>query len=184
MNRDTMTWEEAYELLADAERSSESEAICAAITRLGKPYDEQQVRRAAPLVLKYLNHENHVVRYQAIWFLGGWSKLHEYLPSIIQSAQSDADFDNRAFAARCAGQVLKSHRDTKATNVLLHMAMAEEEEPDVRLSAYSALIYAFYGEAGRNQAREFEPVGNKSVGDFDLAWLASLPQWIEGNPIG
>jgi hypothetical protein len=64
------------------------------------------------------------------------------------------------------------------------MAMAEEEEPDVRLSAYSALIYAFYGEAGRNQAREFEPVGNKSVGDFDLAWLASLPQWIEGNPIG
>ena len=175
----SLTWQGAYAILADARKELESDTICAAITRLGKPYDEQQVKLAAPLVSKYLSHENHVVRYQAIWFLGCWGKLREYLASVIQSAQSDADFDNRAFAARCAGQLLKSHHDAKAATVLLHLATAQEEVSEVRLGAYSALLYAFWGEAARNRAREFEPTGNKSVSDFDLSWLASLPQWIQ-----
>lgn|GEM_PF-3493857 len=174
-----MTWDEAYSLLTNLGKDSGNEAISQAITRLGKPFDQQQVRRAAPLVSRYLRHENHVVRYQAIWFLGSWGRLHEYLTSIIQSAQSDADIDNRAFAARCAGLVLMSHRDVEALNALLSMAIDEEEQPDVRSGAYSSLLFAFYGESAREQAHAFSPVGGKSVADFDLAWLSSLPKWIE-----
>lgn len=184
MSADAMTWEEAYSLLASTERNLDSEAICTAITRLGKPYEEQQVRRAAPLVHKYLHHDSHLVRHQAIWFLGSWGKLYGYLSSIIQSAQSDADDYNRAFAARCAGIILESHRDAEASKALLRLAIAEGEEPDVRIAAYGALLCASFGKAGWNRAREFEPTGSKSVADFDLAWLMSLPQWIDGNPTG
>jgi hypothetical protein len=175
---ESKSWEEAYSLLARSEECSGSEAICKAITRLGKPYDRQQVHRAAPLVLRYLAHDDFLVRYQAIWFLGSWGRLCEYLPSIIQSARSDANVDNRSFAARCAGVVLESHRDAEATKALLSMATAEDEEPDVRKAAYGALLCAFNGKAGWNRAREFDPIGDKSVTDFDLAWLASLPKWI------
>jgi vesicle coat complex subunit len=180
MSMDVMTFEQAYSLLASTEGVSDGEAICAAITRLGKPYDEQLALLAAPLVLKYLHYGNPVVRYQAIWFLGCWGKLYEYLASVVQAAQSDPNVDNRAYAARCVGQVLKSHHDANATLELLTMATSEGEEPEVRQSAYSALLYAFYGEAARNQARDFEPIGSKAVKDFNLTWLASLPQWIEG----
>jgi hypothetical protein len=60
------------------------------------------------------------------------------------------------------------------------MATDEEEEPDVRVAAYSALVYAFYGTDGKSRAREFEPTGGKEVSDFDTSWLATLPQWVEG----
>jgi hypothetical protein len=180
MNKDEMTWDTAHSLLSQGEKRSDSETICAAIARLGKPYDEVRVRRAGPLVSTYLHHEDFLVRYQAIWFLGCWGKLLEYLSLVVESAQSDAEMDNRAFAARCAGQVLKSDRDVDAINALLRMATNETEEPDVRVAAYSALLYAFYGADGKSRAREFEPMGGKLVIDFDLSWLGSLPQWVDG----
>jgi hypothetical protein len=179
MNNDPMTWEGAYSLLLATERPSNPDLICAAITGLGKPFDAAQVHRAGSLVSKYLHHDNFLARYQAIWFLGCWGKLAEYLPLIIQSAQSDAEMDNRAFAARCAGQILKSHRDAFATKALLRLATSEEEEPDVRLSAYSALLYAFYGADAKLQATEFEPAGDKTLEDFDLSWLESLAKWAD-----
>lgn len=182
MGVDVMTWEEAYSLLESAKTGSEIRAMCAAITRLGKPYNREQVRRAAPLVLRFLHHENHLVRYEAIWFLGCWGKLHEYLRYIIEAAESDADMDNRAFAANCAGQVLTLHRDAEATNALIRMVTAEDEEPEVKIGAYCGLLYAFYGKDAWNQVREFEPLGGKSVQDFNLDWLGSLPRWIEGFP--
>lgn len=184
MNNDAMTWEAAHSLLSEKEKPSDSETMCAAITRLGKPYDEMQVRRAAQLVSTYAHHENFLVRNQAIWFLGCWGKLHEYLPLVVESAQSDEELDNRAFAARCAGQILKTHRDTKAIKALLRMATDEGEEPDLRVAAYSALVYAFYGTDGKSRAREFEPMGGKEVSDFDTSWLATLPQWVEGLSVG
>jgi HEAT repeat protein len=184
MDKSEITWEAAYSLLSNKEEPSDSEAICAAITRLGKPFDEVRARRAAPLVSTYLHHEDFLIRYQAIWFLGCWGKLHEYLPLVVEAARSDEEVDNRAFAARCAGQILKSHHDTDAIKALLHMATNEGEEPDVRLAAYSALVYAFYGADGKSRAREFEPTGGKAVSDFNLPWLASLPQWAEGLRVG
>jgi hypothetical protein len=184
MKAEIMTWEGAYALLADTGAPSDPGTICAAITRLGKPLDLAQVNTAALLVSKYLRHENFLARYQAIWFLGCWGKIHEYLPLVVEAAQSDEEVDNRAFAARCAGQILKSHRDAYAIKALHHMATDEGEEPDVRLAAYSALLYAFYGAAGKSRAREFEPVGEKAVTDFDLPWLSSLPEWADGLPVG
>ncbi len=184
MKAEEMTWEAAKTLIADTESASDAEAICAAITRLGKPFDLGQVKTAAPLVSEYLKHENFLVRYQVVWFLGCWGKLHDYLPLVIEAARSDEEVDNRAFAARCTGQILKSHHDADAIKALLHMATDELEEPEVRLAAYSALLYAFYGADGKSQAREFEPTGDKAVTDFDLAWLASLPQWADGLPVG
>jgi len=142
------------------------------------------VRRAAPLVSTYLHHEDFLVRYQAIWFLGCWGKLHEYLPLVVESAQSDEELDNRAFAARCAGQILKTHSDLNAIKALLRMATDEGEEADVRVAAYSALVYAFYGTDGKSRAREFEPTGGKEVSDFDISWLANLPQWVERLSVG
>jgi hypothetical protein len=47
------------------------------------------------------------------------------------------------------------------------------------MAGYSALLYAFHGENARSRAREFEPMGRKSVGDFDLGWLGSLEGWAD-----
>jgi HEAT repeat protein len=184
MDTNEITWEAAYSLLSKKEESSDYEAICAAITRLGKPFDEVRARRAAPLVSTYLHHEDFVVRYQAIWFLGCWGKLHEYLSLVMESAESDVELDNRAFATRCAGQILKTHPDANAIKALLRMATDQGEEPDVRVAAYSALVYAFYGADGKWRAREFEPTGGKAVSDFDTSWLGTLPQWAEGLSVG
>jgi hypothetical protein len=183
MNKDEITWEAAYWLLSAKEDPSDSEAICAAITRLGKPFDEMKARRAAPLVSTYLHHEDFVVRYQAIWFLGCWGKLREYLSLVLESAQSDAETDNRAFAARCVGRILKTYPDANVIKVLLHMATDEGEEADVRVAAYGALLNAFYRTDGTSRAQEFTPMGGKGVPDFDIAWLATLPQWIEKLPV-
>jgi hypothetical protein len=177
-----MTWEQAYLLLANSKTDSDSEAIAHAITRLGKPYEQDQVRRAAPLVAKRLHHENHVVRYQAIWFLGCWAKMRDYLHFVLQSALSDSDPDNRAFAARCVGSILESHRDVAAIKTLLRLVVTAEEEPDLRLAAYGSLLRAVHGESARRQAKQFSPLGDKSVADFDVVWLASLPGWIEQLP--
>jgi len=182
MGTNTMTGEEAYAILAGDGSALDQEAICSAITRLGKPYDKQQVCRAAPLVQKFLHHDSHIVRYQAIWFLGSWGKQPEYLSCIIASAQSDADVDNRAFAARAAGTLLRLQRDARAIQALFDMATDEEEAEDVRMAAYGSLLYVYYGETARSQSQNFSPAGNKSVADFDRAWLAFLPQWIEGLP--
>lgn len=184
MKAEKMTWDAANELLGGTERGRDAEIICTAITRLGKPFDLKQVKTAAPIVSKYLHHENFLVRYQAVWFLGCWGKLHEYLPEVIKAAQSDSEIDNRAFAARCAGQVLKSHHNAGAIKDLLYMVNDKSEEPDVRLAAYGALLYAFYGEDGKSRAREFEPTGYKAVIDFDHTWLASLPKWAEKPAAG
>jgi hypothetical protein len=184
MEKNEITWEAAYSLLSEKEGPSDSEALCAAITRLGKPFDEMRARRAAPLVSTYLHYEDFLVRHQAIWFLGCWGKLHEYLSLVMESAKSDEELDNRAFAARCAGQILKTHPDANAIKALLHMATDEGEEQDARLAAYSALLYAFYGVDGKSRAREFEPTGGKKVSDFDTAWLTTLPKWVEGLSIG
>jgi RHS repeat-associated protein len=180
MSKEEMTWEAAYSLLSKAEDGTSADSICTAITRLGKPFDAMQVRRAAPLVSTYLHHGSFLARYQAIWFLGCWGKLHEYLPQIIESVQSDAEMDNRAFAARCAGQILKSHHDANAVRTLLRIASSEEEEPDLRLAAYSALLYAFYGTDARSRAVEFEPAGDKTLADFDPSWLTSVKEWADG----
>ena len=174
-----MAWEAAYAILADIGNPSDPKTICTAITRLGKPFDAMRVKRAGPLVCRYLHDRDFVVRYQAIWFVGCWGRLSEYLPLIIDCARSDEEIYNRAFAARCAGRVLMSHRDMDAIKVLVQMASDEEEESDVRVAAYSALVYAFYGRDGESRAREFEPIGGKVAADFDLPWLASLPEWVE-----
>lgn len=127
-----MTWEAAHAFLSEAGSPSDVETICSAITRLGKPFDAMQMKRAAPLVYKYLHHEHFLVRYQAIWFLGSWGALPEYLSQVIDSARSDEEIDNRAFAARCAGQILKSQHDSNAAKALFQMATDEAEEPNVR----------------------------------------------------
>jgi hypothetical protein len=174
MKIEDMTWDEAYSLLEKREGASDAEMICAAITRLGKPFEAGHVERASSLVASYLADDNFLVRYQAVWFLGCWGKLRGYLPDIIRVAQTDAELDNKAFAARCAGQILKSKPDANAITSLLTIALSAAEDAEVRTAAYSALLYAFYGEKGRARARDFEPTGTKSVEDFDTTWLSSL----------
>ncbi len=179
MNWEGLTWEEAYAMVRIPRSDIEPETICAAIARLGKPYDENRIRQAAPLVAACLRHDSFLVRYQAIWFLGSWARLAEYLPSVIEAAQSDANPDNRAFAARCAGQILKSIHNAYASEVLLRLATTESEEAEVRAAAYGSLLFAYFGETAEQDAREFDPMGSKGIQDFDLQWLGTLNEWIK-----
>ncbi|WP_035347061.1 HEAT repeat domain-containing protein [Edaphobacter aggregans] len=141
---------------------------------------QTQMTQAAPLVSQYLHHSNHVVRYQAIWFLGCWGRMSNYLDQIIQSAETDPDLDNRAFAARCSGLILKSHQNPAAMRALLRLVNNENGSADLRCAAYSALIYGYYGENGAKAAHEFDPIGTKSIADFDIAWLTSVANWVDG----
>lgn len=177
-----MTWDDAYSRLAKREAGADVETLCAAITRLGKPFDAGLVERASALVASYLDDDNFLVRYQAVWFLGCWGKLCGYLAQIIRVAQSDVGLDNRAFAARCAGQILKSQPDRHAIRALLQMALSKDEDADVRSAAYGALLYAFHGKGARATVGDFEPTGTKSVADFDISWLSSLESWAEKLP--
>ncbi len=172
--------EAAYDLLHTGGASSE--AICAAIVQLGKPLNEEQIHRVSSVVAQYLHHENFLVRNRSIWFLGCWGKLPGYLNAVIDAAKSDDELDNRAFAARCAGQILKKVKAKAAIESLFEMVNDPAEVPDVRLAAYSALLYAYKGDKARAEASDFEPMGDKQLGDFDLSWLASLPKWAEGLP--
>lgn len=183
MRWEDRTWDAAYAILSNTENQS-PELILEAITRLGKPFDRAQILRASPLVATYLEHENFLVRHQAVWFLGCWGRVPAFISSIIRAAQCDVDMDNRAYAANCAGQILKSNRDGSAIKELRQIALSENEEPEVRSAAYAALLYACYGEKGSSRAGGFEARGSKSIADFDLPWLMSLEQWANTIPSG
>ena len=179
MTWEEMTWEDAYAYLSKHRDAPDVKITCTAITRMGKPFDAKHVEQAAPLVATYLAHANFLVRYQAVWFLGSWAKLQDYLPEVIRAAQTDEEVDNRAFAARCAGSILESNPNANAVKILLQMALSAGEDADVRSAAYGSLLYAFYGKKAWARAKEFEPIGTKSVENFDTDWLLSLKPWIQ-----
>ena len=86
--------------LLKSEIPAESGGICRAIGVIGKPYDADVIQVHAALVATYLDHADHVVRYQALWFLGSWGHLNGYAARIHEAAHGYNDVYNRAFAAR------------------------------------------------------------------------------------
>ena len=165
--------------IADARHVLESRAappenICTAIVSIGKPYDAEVITAKAGLVSMYLDHSDHVVRYNAIWFLGSWGHLPAYASHIYKAAQADQDVQNRAYSARSLGSILRQQKDASLTKHLLNLVQSEHEVMEVRLSAYSGLLYAW----SRADAFAFL-IGEKAISDVDRTFISQLQAWIQ-----
>jgi len=151
-----------------------SEQICKAIVGIGKPYDEEVIAAHAALVAMYLDHSDHVVRQEAIWFLGSWGHLPSYASRIYEAAQMDPDIHNRAYAAKSLGSILRQQKDASLAKHLLDVVEDEHEEIEVRLSAYSSLLYAW------NKADVFAfLIGEKAISEVDRNFTSQLQAWIQ-----
>jgi len=157
-------------------RAAEPKEICAVIVGIGKPYDAEVIRSHAALVATYLVHDDNVVRHQAIWFLGSWGHLPEYTSRIDYTANMDPDVYNRAYAAKSLGSILKHAKDASVTRSLLAFVEDEQEETEVRLSAYSGLLYAW----NRADSLAFL-IGDKAISDVDREFLNQLHAWTQGQ---
>ena len=156
--------------------TSRPDEICTAIVGIGKPYDAEVIRKHAVLVATYLDHPDHIVRHQAIWFLGSWGYLPEYASRVHDSARMDADVYNRAYAAKSLGSILRQEKDALLTKWLIAFVEDEQEEIDVRLSAYSGLLYAW------NRPDSFAfLLGEKKISEVDSDFLTQLQRWIQGE---
>jgi len=154
--------------------AAKPDAICKAIVGIGKPYDTQVIGAHAALVATYLNHSDHVVRHEAIWFLGSWGHLSEYASRIHDSAQMDPDIDNRAYAAKSLGSILKQEKNPVLTKRMLAFVEDGQEEIEVRLSAYSGLLYAW------NRPDDFAfLMGEKTISEVDPEFVAQLHAWTQ-----
>ena len=156
--------------------TAKPEEVSSAIVGIGKPYDAQVIGAHAALVATYLDHPDHIVRHEAIWFLGSWGHLPEYASRIHDSAHMDADVANRAYAARSLGSILKQEKDPVLTQQILAFVEDEQEEIEVRLSAYSGLLYAW------NRPDKFAfLIGENTISEVDREFLIHLYAWIQGK---
>jgi hypothetical protein len=156
--------------------AAERDEICRAIGVIGKPYDADVIQAHAALVATYLDHADHVVRYQALWLLGSWGHLQGYAARLRDAAHVDPDVYNRAFAVRSLGSILKRDKDPALTRHILAFVEDEKEENEVRRSAYSGLIYAW------NRPGEFAFLtGEKAISEVDREFLTQLHDWIQGK---
>ena len=161
--------------LLESEGSAERDEICGSIGVIGKPYDANVIQAHAALVAAYLDHIDHVVRHQALWLLGSWGHLASYAARIHDAAHSDPDIYNRAFAAKGLGSILRQEKDPALAKNLLAFIEDEEEEDEVRLSAYSGLLYAW------NRPDFAFLTGEKTISEVDSKFLLQLHAWIQGE---
>lgn len=162
--------------LLESNASVDSEQICSAIVCIGKPYDSEVIEALAAIVGKYLDHPDHVVRHQAVWFLSSWGHLPEYASRIRDAACMDSEVDNRAFAAKSLGSILKLTKDPSLTRNLLAFVEDERETVEVRSSAYSGLLYAW----NRDEAFAFL-LGDKAISEVDREFIMKLHGWVQGK---
>jgi hypothetical protein len=175
MNKERLTAITTARNLLEA-RVTEPEQICRAITQLGKPYDAQVIEEHASLVSTYLDDPDHVVRYQAIWFLGSWGHLSTFAEQILVAARTDPDTSNRAFAVQSVGSVLKHVKDPLLTKQLVEFVDDQKEDLEVRLSAYSGLLYAW------NRPDAFvAAITNRPKSSIDRDFVEQLHLWIRNE---
>jgi HEAT repeat protein len=162
--------------LLESDVAAERDEICGAIGVIGKPYDADVIQAHASLVAAYLDHADHVVRHQALWLLGSWGHLQRYAAHIHDAAHGDPDLYNRAFAAKSLGSILKQEKDPALTKHILAFVEDEKEKSEVRLSAYSGLLYAW------NRPDDFAFLtGEKTISEVDPEFMTQLHAWIEGK---
>lgn len=162
--------------LLEAGVTAEPDEICRAIVGIAKPYDAHVIGASAALVATFLDHPDPSVRHEAIWFLGSWGHLPEYASRIHGTACMDSDVYNRAFAAKSLGSILKQDKCSALTKLILAFVEDEQEEIEVRLSAYSGLLYAW------NMPDDFLfLVGEKTISEVDPEFLTELQAWIQGK---
>jgi HEAT repeat protein len=153
--------------------ASSPQEIARAIAWVAKPFDKIRFETAKPVVAELLHHPDAVVRHEAIWFLGSWGKETAFVPALIQIMQNDSDIWNRAYAARCVGNLSRTG-DSTVVGALLQVVRDTEEEDDVRTSAYGALLLAVNGANCSGAADDFQIWHSKGTRDIDQAWLDSL----------
>ena len=152
--------------------TADSGQICHAIVEIAKPYDAEIIKQHAPLIASFLDHPDSLIRHQAVWYLGSWGHLPTYVSQIVHAAENDPDSDNRAFAARSAGSILKHHKKRDLAELLLRLVEDDQQETEVRLSAYSGLLYAW------NRPDDFGFLTvDKTLADVDRDFVAKLHAW-------
>src|SRR5580700_7545040 len=111
MDIESLSWEDVHAQLLSGRLSPEERA--AAIVRMGKPFIPDRIQKAKAAVAQFLEDPSDLVRHEALWFLGCWGKLSEFLPQIARQMTADPFVDNRAFAARCIGQMTCGNRNPR-----------------------------------------------------------------------
>lgn len=140
-----------------------------AIVKLGKPFDQTRIRAAKDTVAPYLDHSDSWVRHEAMWFLAAWGRLKEYQPALIRALRTDADLDNRSFAATCMGRLWQGTSDPEVVAALKTAVEDSDLDQLARLHAYGALLQVVKGISDLG----YSPHEHK-LSDVDWEWVSSL----------
>jgi len=120
------------------------------------------------LVANLLDHEDPVVREEALSLLLVKWKQHDYRPKAVAAIREDVDFGVRATAAYGIVSVSTAKSRQEDTRLLLFLLSDEDEELGVRQAAYESLLIMF----GR---RDFPSgKGMNLQSDVDWEWVRSL----------
>lgn len=101
----------------------------------GYPLAEQLLAVAEPVVVRFLRHEDPLLRYIALNVLGLHWNLRASRGIFASMMFEDSDTEVRRVAAACLGFVLEQTRDWKATETLLRKFRQRNEDPSVRATA-------------------------------------------------
>ena len=172
MDFTNLSWEDIYSLLRGQELPPDQ--VGPAIVHLGKPFNADRINRAKDVVARYLKDPDALIRHEAMWYLGAWGCIDEYLPSLVDAMQRDPNADNRAFAARCVGRLLAKRCEKSAVLQLMTVLQNESEQEEVRTSAYGALLMAMRGPSADKLADDFQVWKEKGLQDVDWSWIESL----------
>jgi hypothetical protein len=142
-----------------------------AITRTGDTRDEATRNRVAEL----LSHADADVREAALRRVARWRDTH-YQQQIIDLLRFDQADAVRSAAAY--GVVSLSSSATRAadTSALLGRLLDDVEDPEVRASAYDALLIMYGRRPPEPSEREFD-----AQNDIDWEWIATLRQGPEAT---
>ena len=164
-------WTRLHALLSN--RQIPRQSIAHTIVMLGKPFDKDRIYKAKDAVLQHRDHEDAWIRHEVLWFVGSWGRLQECLPILIHAMHNDPFEDNRAYAARSIGTVMRGTQDSLAIKELLSVLKNQSEKTTVRLDAYRGLLLTVKGESAEHEANHF-PWSEKDLSDVDWHWVSHL----------
>ena len=165
-----LTDEEWTAVLAKVERGQLSgRALAHNIVVLGKPLERERIERAKEVVIRHIHNVDSWVRHEVMWFIS-WGDLLEFADAMIERLESDADPDNRSYAAWCLGRMWIGTVDRHICRALAQVVVKTSEDIDVRIVSYAALLWVAQGKQARPVARAFEQ-GEEELKDVDEKWI-------------
>lgn len=119
---------------------AEGNASLEEITRLPRKVGRQHYTDGIPVLIQLLDHEDPIVRYNAVMALGYDFHYRPATDKLLGLLVRDEDVDARSVAAGALNTLWQGTKEPRILEALAHSALNDPDE-DVRESAYMALLF-------------------------------------------